>query len=202
MFKKLLVAGITGLALMAATAVHALPNYTSGSFAYSSGTDTTTDVLTTTVFHMSFPNLQVTATTDDMAPLTPFLTVIPLTTLIGGNIDFMNFSTFGFSSPTFGTFTPTGVNFLGTSVSPPNATASWDVIGTFTVGSLWTNPGTVISADLTIGLTQTGGPGHAISISGTFDSPRSRIPEPGVLALMGLSLGGLVFLRRRRDSKF
>jgi PEP-CTERM motif len=58
-------------------------------------------------------------------------------------------------------------------------------------------------ADLILNLTQTGGPGHAISMAGTIDTPAtfSIVPEPGTMLVMGSAMIGLGLIRRRRATR-
>jgi len=195
MFKRLFAVAVTGLALMAASAVHALPSYVAGSFAFAGGTTTTTDVTTTTTFVLTGPTIFTTASFGDMTNVLPFTFL----TLGAGAANFLVPATFNWSDPGVGSFVATSASLLGT-VGGANASATWDVVGTFTVGALWTNPGTVLSANSTWVMSQTGGPGSAISIGGTFNSPRRQVSEPAILALMGLGLAGLGLVRRRKQS--
>jgi hypothetical protein len=86
------------------------------------------------------------------------------------------------------------------------ASATWGILGTFVLGSDWANAGTSFSAYETWSLTQTGGAGHSISVSGSFASPStfipppppSQVPEPLTLSLFGAGLAGLGALRMRK----
>lgn len=203
MFKRLLIATVSSLALMAATAVHALPSYVSGSFGFGGSTSVTTDVTTTTLFTLNAGNMiRVTTTNGDMTPVPAGLIAGTLLTLGAGAANFLVPATFNWSDPAVGTFVATSATLLGTSNVSNNASATWDVVGTYTVGALWTNPGAVLTANSTWVMSQTGGPGNSISIGGTFHAPQAviRIPEPGIIALFGLGLAGLGLIRRRKVS--
>ena len=57
------------------------------------------------------------------------------------------------------------------------------------------------SASLIFNFTQSGGPGHAISGSGTISTPAAfdlGAPEPGTMGLLGGALVGLGLLRRKK----
>ena len=102
-----------------------------------------------------------------------------------------------------------GIRFIATTFqeivtgsTAPNFSILLQGIGVWTdANGIWATS----SGAYTLSLTQTSAisdPNAAISFSGTLSTFNCDcIPEPDILALMGLGLGGLAFLRRRRDSK-
>jgi hypothetical protein len=124
--------------------------------------------------------------------------VIPVGTTVslGSSIlNFLNASSFSFTSLAVGNFTATSVAMYGKSPTSINMY----VQGTFAPGTdfppLSTAP---TGASENLGFTQT--QGGQISMSGTFASPPalSPIPEPITIALFGAGLAGLAGMRRRK----
>lgn len=202
MFRKIAIAAAISAAMITVNVAQALPTYTSGSFAYGASTSTTGDILTTTFFNLVPNTITPTAGFGDMAlvPLPPTLVLQPTA------VNFLDPASFNWSDPGLGAFVASAA-ILENSSPHPFAAVVWDIIGTFTLGSSWANAGSVFSADETWSLTQTGDltgspPGAAVSVSGTFSSPRAGISvvEPATLALF--ALGGLtgVGVTRRKKS--
>lgn len=200
MIKRLFAAAVTSVALLAATAVQAVP-YVSGSFGFSANpVGPYTSILTNTTYTLGggVINVNTFSGVGDMAAI-----ALPATLAMGPVINFGDFTTFGWSNAALGTFTPTSVIF-SQSTAHPNASVTYDVVGTFTVGTFWDNYNggtTVLSANQTWSLTQTGSTTSAVSISGTFHSPRLTVPEPGIIALLGLGLAGIGLIRRRNGQR-
>jgi PEP-CTERM motif len=172
-----------------AFSAHANPVYTSGSFALAAFTSATTPVATTTYFPLTDNPVPI------GSPVGSFTMVsLPASLTLGPNPA-------NFAMPASLDFTDAGLGAFAaataTSVASPPNVATWDVVGTFTLGADWANSGTSMTANEIWSLTQSGGPGNAISISATFQAA-DAIPEPVTLALFGSGLVGLAVARRRK----
>jgi PEP-CTERM motif len=182
---------LTAAAMMAcAGAAQAAPTYTLGSFAIDAFTNFTGPVATQSQFVL-------TSTTVSTGSPTGSFTMVTLPSLMLGTgaANFGAPASLNFSDAGLGKFAATAA----VSIASPANTATWDVVGTFTPGTDWANNGAVLTANEIWSLTQTGGPGNAISISATFHSPSvAIIPEPMTLALLGSGLAGLAVARRRK----
>ena len=190
--------------LAAAFAVCLLPAYavpasaipfSSGSFAFSGSTSTTSNVNTTSIFALAGGTISPGSTAGDFASI-----VMPGTLSLVDPIDFTIFSDFDFTDAGLGSFLASSVSKISNTVGAP----AWNIIGTFTVGTDFTNVGDVLSANEIWSLTQSGGPGNVISLSGTFHSPAipTNLPEPATLLMFvaGLGAAGAAGRRKRQTS--
>ncbi len=180
-------AALAGAASFSGTA-QAIP-FTAGSIAFQATTSTTTALSTTTLFSLSSGTNLVSGAGDfaSAAVTNPILNFGPI-------LNLANSSTFNFDAGVFGSFVATGPV---QNISFSSGVLSFALIGTYTIGSDFSNAGSTMTADETFSLTQTNGAGNAISISGTFQSPQNVVPEPMTIAVFGAGLFGLGVMRRR-----
>jgi hypothetical protein len=102
------------------------------------------------------------------------------------------------SDGVIGVFTQTTPATVLSNVSSGQfASETIDIEGTLSGGTA--EGGQTLGASLTFSLTQTGGAGSSISISGTLATPSSFVPEPASLAILGAGLLGIGFIRHRRN---
>jgi hypothetical protein len=135
----------------------------------------------------------------------PINTGVTLNTLFTNGVNGGNGGSelaFSFTIAGFGTFVETANPVLLNSISIGNSQGvSYFLVGNFTPTFGGFTPG---PASFRVSFEESA-QGDSISYagSGTFASPPERVsvPEPGILALMGLGFGGLAFIRRRRDSR-
>lgn len=189
------IAGAVFISAFACGSAYALPTFANGSFAFSESVSTTTDITSTTSYDNSGA-LNVTAAVNDFSGVL----AVPSSITIISPTDFTSASSLDWTDSGIGSFSATGIINGGSTVLGHQVTQTWYVDGTFTVGGDYTNSGTPLTASETISLTQTGGPGNAVSMSGTFNSPAApppSAPEPATLAIVGAGLAGFAGLRRR-----
>ena len=180
---------LAGAASFSGTA-HAIP-FNAGSLAINTDISTTTLLSTTTSFALSTP-VNLGSGTGDFSGLSAS-NVFGTTT-----INLNDATTFNFSDAGIGSFAATAghVEILFNA----SGVLSIFIPGVFTIGSDFSNASSTESGDETLSLTQTAGAGNAISISGTFQSPNTQVPEPVTLALLGGGLVGLGVMRRRQKA--
>jgi len=121
--------------------------------------------------------------------------VIPIgttVTLAGTTFNLGNVSTFGFTSPTVGTFTPGALSLSNQTATSLNVT----ITGAFAPGSLFLGDTAPNGVTETLFFTQSaaGGP---ISLTGTF---AANVPEPLPIGMIGAGLAGIWSLRFRRKA--
>jgi hypothetical protein len=188
-FSALILSFVTAAAAMAA------PVFTTGSFGYGLPNKTTSDVTTVTVIQ-NYGNVVIQSADGSfvgfLAPMDMFSVPNPT--------DFNSLSSFSWSMGGVGSFAANAIVKGAVTMNGNQATAIWYIYGTYTVGSDYANAGAILGAIKTISMTQTGGPGHAISYSGTVyvPPPNSNIPEPATLILLGSGALLLGFRSRRK----
>ena len=212
MFKQIALATVAVVAL--AGSASALPTFSEGSITIGAFTNTQTNLGSTTSFTFDPSvfgptNYILSGGANDFS----IFSTIPINVNPTTAFDMSNPSSFSFDATAagFGSFAAGAVtNVTFSSTTPGDGTIhnvlSFFVTGNYTVGSSYSNAGSVISADETFSLTQSVAIAsqaalNSISISATFVSPAQlppSSPEPATLSLFGAALAGLGAIRRRR----
>jgi hypothetical protein len=178
--------------------------YTNGTFSYNVSNSTIANVLTSTGPYSTGGALNFAGS--ETGSFTGI--AIPSLTLGSSALTFTtaNAADFNFSNAAIGSFVGTTVTLIGTSTSGTGvnaqSSATYGVVGTFTIGTDFTNAGSTLTGSETWTLNQTGGATGAVSINGTFASPSTvtTVPEPITLALFGAGLAGMGMMRRKKKS--
>jgi hypothetical protein len=152
----------------------------------------------TTTLSFATANVITTTTTGDFSDAG---VTLPATLPTGGALNFGAVTGFDFSDAGIGSFVAASATSSNIQTGT-NASITWNVIGTYTVGADWDNVGTALTGNETWTCNQTGGPGNTITCSGTFHAPAVPIttPEPLTLSLFGAGLAGAAVIRRRRKA--
>jgi hypothetical protein len=116
-------------------------------------------------------------------------------------LNFSDAADFSFTSSAIGNFTAQTI----TAYDKTSTSIDLFVVGLFTPGTDFPAGSTApFGASENLGLTQTGGAGAQISLSGTFavppNTPSLPVPEPLSIAIFGAGLAGLGALRRRKKT--
>lgn len=191
MFKN--IAGAAVAVVLAAGVAQASPVYlSSGSFAVQTTTSSTSDIGTTTSFAITSQTVAVPIVGSFASEISPGLVIASPT-----NIDFTTAtaSSFDFSEAGLGSFVATSVVDLG---GPVAGFHFYEVLGTLTLGSDWTNAGAQVAATENWTLNQNPAHNGAIQLGYTF---ATDVPEPATLTLLGVGLAGVGAFRARRNKK-
>jgi PEP-CTERM motif len=115
-------------------------------------------------------------------------------------------TTFSFGNSAFGSFTSTESELTAVTTGSSSASVTYLFEGNWTAGTYPTAfTGNTYPASVTLTINQTGGPGSALSVGGTFavpPTPVTVVPEPSTMAIAGLGALGLIGygIRRRKGA--